>query len=120
MIGKIAKIKSTFLGIEDHGLLTAWLTLDGGGWGQGAGGYTLDGKPEEGSHDRVPHAACGAFVAGVLRACGVRSWEEVAGRTVYAYYSDESLHSLVIGIGPLPTESGMTFMFEDLKELHNG
>ena len=38
---KNAKIKSTFLGIEDHGIPTFFINLDYGGAGQGYGGYDL-------------------------------------------------------------------------------
>ena len=38
---KNAIITGTYLGIEDHGILTFWLYLDYGGSGQGFGGYQL-------------------------------------------------------------------------------
>lgn len=38
---KNAKIKSTFLGYEDHGIPTFFINLDYGGGGQSYGGYDL-------------------------------------------------------------------------------
>lgn len=39
---KNARIESTMLGYEDHGILTAFVTVGGDGWGCGFGGYGLD------------------------------------------------------------------------------
>ena len=39
---KNARITRTTLGVEDHGILTAFLHLEGDGWGIGFGGYALD------------------------------------------------------------------------------
>ena len=39
---KNAVIDHTFLGIEDHGILTYFLHLKGEGWGQGFGGHCCD------------------------------------------------------------------------------
>lgn len=107
---KIAKITKLNLGYEDHGILTAFLDLEyGGGAGQGAGGYELDTYNGD---VRVPSAKCGAFVMGVLRACGVDAWEKLPGRTIYAVIEN----GLVAGLRPLPTEYGSEFMFSELEE----
>lgn len=42
-----AKIKSTMLGYEDHGILTCYLILDQAGSGQGFGGYRLDAPKDQ-------------------------------------------------------------------------
>jgi hypothetical protein len=108
---RIAKIDRTFLGIEDHGILTAILHCFYGGSGQGVGGYALDGKPPGHGEHRAPSSECGRWVSGVLRACGVDSWEKVAGRTVIVICDGEGFQARPIGIRPLPTERGETFMF---------
>lgn len=95
---EIARIKDTYLGWEDHGHFIANLSLDYGGAGQGAGNYDL----------RSGNKAF-QFIAGVLSACGVDSWEKVKGRTVFAIVSD----GLVRGLKPLPTEPGKEFIFAD-------
>lgn len=76
---KNAKIVSTMLGREDHGILTALITLDFSSFKQAFGGYALD------THDgkkRVGHEACGQFVMGVLEVVGVESWEDLKGKYV--------------------------------------
>lgn len=90
---KIAKITSTHLGYEDHGIPTFWLHLDYGGSGQGFGGYDL-------RHWGID------VLFEVMKACGVDSWEKVNGRTVIALVE----HGLVRGIKPLPTEKGKGFV----------
>lgn len=95
---RVAKIRSTFLGYESHGIFTFSLTLDyGNGSMQDAGGYILTAEGEA-NH----------FISGVLGACSVRSWEEIPGRTVFAY----SDHSKVHALEPLPTEGGVRFAFD--------
>ena len=111
---QIAKITKTALGYEDHGIFTAWLSLDYGGGGQGAGGYALD-EYDEPKKRRVGHKCGMDFIIGVLAACGVDSWEKVAGRTVIALRED-GWHGKVVGLKPLPTESGSEFIFADAFE----
>ena len=70
-----AKITSTSLTIEDHGLLSAWLYLDYGGSGQGFGGYRLDRRPEHPSANDF-----GAFfIRRTMEAIGVERWEKLPG-----------------------------------------
>lgn len=109
---RIGKITDTFLGIEDHGMLTAVLTVDYGGVVQGIGGYVLDKYT---GNDRCGTAYGMEVVARILRACGVSSWEKVKGRTIFVLEEDRK----VIGIENLPTENGTTFIFADLyKEMY--
>jgi hypothetical protein len=63
----IAKITDTYLGAGErsHGVLTAQLTVDYGGTSQSVGNYSLGGKTSFGIQ----------FVAWILRAAGVSSWE---------------------------------------------
>jgi hypothetical protein len=52
-----------------------------------------------------------------MQACGVDEWSKVAGRTVIAVIEGDGLigSGPVRGIKPLPTEPGVPFMFDDLK-----
>jgi hypothetical protein len=97
---EIAKIERTFLGYEDHGILTAYLHVTYGGAGQGIGGYDL--RPGNG-------AVAARWIDWTLKACGVRSWEDLKGRTIYVLTSERR----VVGIEPLPTEPGERFMFTE-------
>lgn len=65
-----ARIDSTFLGREDHGIFTAFLYLDYGGGGQGFGGYVLK--------DKYAYV----FVSRVLETVGASSWENLPGKHV--------------------------------------
>lgn len=118
----IAKITDTMLGVEDHGILTCYLTVDYGGSGQLIGGYGLDNpvKDENGKFLRREGTAFGMeFIARVIRACGVMKWEDVKGRTIYVLQDLEADSpawgsSKVMGIENLPTEPGEQFIFQDL------
>jgi hypothetical protein len=59
------------------------------------------------------------FVARLMRACGVSSWEKLVGRTIFVLQDlPEGASSLgtssVVGIENLPTEPGERFVFADL------
>jgi hypothetical protein len=82
---KNAKIVSTSLGVEDHGIFTAYLHLDGGGWGGGFGGYSLDGpvKDTAGKFEGRVGSAFGAeFIRRVLETLEVETWEKLPGTIV--------------------------------------
>lgn len=114
MVEQIAKIERTMLGYEDHGIFTVTLTLNyGEGGAQGAGMAALD----EPTHDddgrfagRVGTKMGHDYIIGIIRACGVDSWEQIKGRTIIALRED-GYHGAVIGIKPLPTEPGTPFIF---------
>lgn len=81
-----ARIEDTFLGYEDHGIFTAWLSLDFGGSVQGAGTYILD-SPEDadsGKYTRVGTAYGHDWIIQILRVVGVDRWEALQGKRVYA------------------------------------
>lgn len=109
---KIAKIRGTFLGYQDHGILTAQLELayGPGGGEQFTPGYFCDEYLKETDERRGTDFGM-EFVARLIRAVGVRTWEELKGRTVIALIED----GLVAGIKPLPTEHGEEFIFKNLR-----
>lgn len=120
----VAKITNTKLGYEDHGILTCMLIVNYGNTSQGVGGYALD-APLRDENDRFLRRNGTAFgmefVARVIKACGVETWEEVKGRTVYVLQdlpegSSALGTSKVIGIENLPTEPGKQFIFQDLVD----
>jgi len=111
---RIAKIERTSLGFEDHGIFTAILSLDYGGSAQGAGLLSLDYRDKDTDERRESDPGCvHRFVIGCLRACGVDEWEKIRGRTVIAI-CEEGRNGRVLGLKPLPTERGETFMFADI------
>jgi hypothetical protein len=78
---KNARISSTMLGVEDHGIMSAYLHLEYDGGGQGFGGYGLDTYSKE-KKERVAHACCGFFIKRVLETVGVEKWEDLPGKYI--------------------------------------
>ena len=71
-----AKIISTKLG-QDHGCLTADLTIEGDGWGCGFGGYCLDHWCADiGKHSSTD--GYGAIIE-LMKTLEVESWEDIKG-----------------------------------------
>lgn len=77
---KNAVIESAQIVADDHGLLTAWLTLDYGGTGQGFGGYALY-LPKDYKHHRI-HSCAGHFIWRVMEVAGVTEWSRLPGKTI--------------------------------------
>lgn len=113
---RIAKIRATHLGEEDHGIMTAYVHLDygnGSGMSQSFGGYALDNplRDAQGKFIRRVGTAEGMeLVFAIIRACGVDCWEQVKGRTVMAVIED----GMVRGLQPLPTEPGTAFHVDEI------
>jgi hypothetical protein len=102
---KLARVESTWLGTEDHGIFTAVLQLDYGTAQQGAGSYDL----------RHSDAAA-RFIAGVLSVAKVESWEKVPGTTLYALI-DNGGAGLVRGLRSLPFfGKQVDFRFDSIYE----
>lgn len=83
-----AKIVSTELGFEDHGILTFFIQLDFGSYQQSFGGYALDGYDAD-KKTRVPSETAGAAIAGILGVLGVGTWEKLPGQYVRAQRRDQ-------------------------------
>lgn len=79
---KNATIKSVSLGIEDHGLLTAYLHLDYGGTSQGFGGYCLDAKGAN---------YCAIFIRGCLDTTRKREWKDLPGTVIRVRHGEAHL-----------------------------
>lgn len=113
--GKVATIKSTMIGVEDHGILTAYLHCDGDGWGIGVGGYgldqpvTVDGKF---SH-REPTAYGFDHIVQMARTVGVNTWEKLPGREVLVLFdSPNSWGGTAKGIAHISDESKVFILAE--------
>lgn len=74
-----AKIDRTMLGVEDHGILTAFIYLSGPGWGIGFGGRVFG----------ATSGYCGAWIRAVLDTVGVGEWEDLPGKYVRVELVDE-------------------------------
>jgi hypothetical protein len=73
---KNAIITEAQLATEDHGVLSAWITLDYGGVHQGFGGYCLYNP------HRPEGSVAGTFIYRTLQMAGVGRWDELVGKTI--------------------------------------
>ena len=76
-----ARIESTMLGNEDHGIPTCYLTCRFGCATQGFGGYDL-------RHYGL------TFITEVLRVVGVSQWEDLRGKVVRIKRSDGLIRAI--------------------------
>lgn len=76
-----AKITSTSLGMEDHGIMTCYLHLEGDGWGCAFGGYALDTWDEKRKR-RVGVAAGMDALMTLMEILEIGRWEDLAGQYV--------------------------------------
>lgn len=77
-----AKIISTMLGYEDHGIMTCFLYLRQGASGQGFGGYGLDGPYDKVLKERLPNKLCGFWIKRILETVGITKWENLPGNHI--------------------------------------
>lgn len=80
-----AKITSTFLGVEDHGIFTAYVTVEGHAFGCSFGGYAFDEPLRDGSGEFVKRRGCGfgsEFIKRLLEVLEVEKWESLTGTPV--------------------------------------
>lgn len=93
-----ATIERTSLGIEDHGILTAFLHLEGDGWGQGFGGFQHDYYDAQ-RKCRVGQPSLATFVRGVLDALGVDEWADLDGVSCRVRWDDGPRRGTISAIG---------------------
>ncbi len=105
-----AKVESTFLGYESHGILTCFLHLDYGGAGQGFGGHTLDSYSEE-KKERIGTSYGMAFIKKILDVLEVEKWEDLPEVHLRA----DQEHGKVHGIGHILKDQWF-YPDKDLKE----
>lgn len=99
-----AKIGSTSLGLEDHGILTFWLFLEGGGWGCGFGGLCADGP------------GFAEAINKILETLEISTWEKLPGTFVRA--KSEGLGGRLKAVGHLLKDRWVTI--EELAALLRG
>lgn len=98
--GEVMRIKSTTLGYEDHGILSAYLSCEGNGSGILVGGYALDTySPTE--KRRVGDAFGTDHLIAILRTVGVESWEKLVGKDVIVLFDGARYSGSCVGIASL-------------------
>ena len=90
---KNAKIRSTTIGIEDHGIMTVNIELDYGDVFQGFGGYGLDAYDKK-SKKRIPHIALSHFITRVMEVVGVNKWEDLKGKIIRVKAESTKCHAI--------------------------
>lgn len=75
-----ASITSTFFGVEDHGILTFSITLEGDGWGQSFGGIALDSWNDQKNKRSEGFAPGLILMRDIISAVGATSWETLTGK----------------------------------------
>jgi len=98
------KITSTFLGIEDRGLLSSFLYLEWEGGVQGFGGYHLIG----------PY--CALWVKRVLETVGVKDWDKLPGK--YIRIEEGKYGSSIDSIGHIIEDKWFNVR-EEMKEMED-
>lgn len=113
----IGKIRETFLGFQDHGILTAWLTIEDGLYTQGTPAMMGFEEPKPGMDYKDPKNRQGSafgmeFVRRIIKAVGVEKWEDLMGRTIVILRDTSDRN--IMGIENLPTERGERVMFGEV------
>lgn len=93
---KNAKIQSTMLGREDHGIMTFMIYIDAGNLFCGVGGYYLD-EFDSTTKTRVFRAESMEVISKILEVVGVDKWEDLPGQ--YIRFEDNGCGSIVTKIG---------------------
>jgi hypothetical protein len=114
LTGIPARIESTFLGVEDHGIFTALLRFDFGGSVQGSPGYTLDDVPNEAGERQMTEQG-GEFIRRLIAVNGpFATWENLKGSSVLVYRASDNWGADIIGVGPMPFNGGRIFFFDEV------
>lgn len=95
MIGN-ARITSTMLGREDHGIMTFMIYINANNFGCGVGGYSLDEYDKE-TKTRVFRAESMEAISKVLEVVGVDKWEDLPGK--YIRFEDNGWGTTITKIG---------------------
>lgn len=104
---KNAKIESTMLGREDHGIMTFMLYINfNSGDSCGVGGYVLD-EYDPVHNTRIFKAKSMEVISKILDVVGVNSWEELPGK--YIRFEDDGWGSIVSKIGNIMEDKWLDF-----------
>ena len=89
-----AVIKDVTLTNSDHGLLSAWLTLDYGSSCQGFGGYSLYLPKACKHHNPTGPNVAGHFICRCMEIAGVSEWTQLKGKTIRVRCDHSKVHEI--------------------------
>lgn len=111
---QLARVEDCYMEIEDHGILTCWLSLHKEeGFHQSFGGCSLDGY-DENLKRRIGSASGMDWVLRLLQIFSVSRLEEIKGKMCYALYENDS--ELIKGIKTLDIDGGHEFLISDWRK----
>ncbi len=116
--GTIGTIKSTHLGDEDHGIVTAYVHVEWPGGGIGVGGYCLD-KPlkVDGKFIRRQGTAYGLdHLMQIMATVGVDRWEKLPGKQVIVLFAEGNSGWGGKSVGLAGTTNGQVFVLAEHAE----
>jgi len=90
---KNTTITSASISNGDHGVLSAWLSLDYGGLCQGFGGYSLY-LPKDFKHSINQKNYAGHFIWRVLEIASVTEWGRLVGKTIRVKSEHLKIHAI--------------------------
>ena len=99
---KNARITSTMLGREDHGIMTFMIYIDAGDFSCGVGGFCLD-EFNTTTQTRVFRAESMEAISKILDVVGVDKWEDLPGKHIR--FEDAGWGSTVTKIGNIITDN---------------
>lgn len=120
--GRIGTVKSTRLGYEDHGILTADIIVEWPGGGVSVGGYCLD-EPvdrDRSNWNREGTAYGLDHIIRILEAVGVEKWEQLVGQKVIVLFDGTSeWGARSVGLAHA-TDEGKVFVMKEHAEYWQG
>lgn len=110
--GRAGTITSTRLGVQEHGIMTAYLTVEWQKGGVGVGGFALASYDKD--LDRHIGSAYGMdHVMRILDTVGVEKWEDLRGKQVIVLFGDDGgWGSRSVGIAHITDERKIFVMAE--------
>lgn len=116
--GHIGTIKSTSLGWEDHGILSASLMVEWKGGGVSVGGFCLDTPVdrENGNYERKGTAYGLDHIMWIMKTVGVDRWEALVGKQVIVLFEGTSAWgSRSVGLASTTDEHQVLVLSEHAK-----
>lgn len=112
---KNAKIQSTMLGREDHGIMSFMINISSDGFYCGVGGYCID-EFDSATKTRVFRAESMEVISKILEVVGVDKWEDLPEKYIRIEYN--GLGSTVTKIGNIIEEKWLDLeeFFGNLKK----